>query len=119
MNTERYIKLQYLKRCSFGVGSWDKQFVRSLAEQSEDYELTYKQAYQIDRLYWHYRRQIEAMVGTDKPEFFKPGEPIEDDEPPVRIHMPFDRPDIRARNQQRKLERAQAKLDKWNKNAGG
>lgn len=77
MDNERQVKLKYLANCTFLPGSYPKRFVRDMATRPADYVPTIRQALYIDKLYYHYRKQISAMYGHDKPEFVMPGEVME------------------------------------------
>ncbi len=104
MDEARCRKVKYLALCTFRPGSYEKRFVRDMASQPADAELTIRQAHYIDLLYWHYRKQIAAMPGTDKPEVYRPGELMVDraEEKPSRR---------RARD---KAAEAREKIDEWN-----
>ena len=67
------------------------------------------QAHYIDLLYWHYRKQIAAMDGNDKPEVYRPGELMVD----RAVEKPSRR---RARD---KVAETQAKIDEWNRKVRG
>lgn len=49
--------IEELSHCSFYPGSYDKRFVRDLASQPRDKELTEKQAAFLERIAWRYRKQ--------------------------------------------------------------
>lgn len=120
MDETRRLKVKYLERCSFWPGSYEKRFVRDMASRPEDEELSIRQAHFIDVLYWKYRKQIAAMSGTDKPEVFRPGElmvdeAVESEKPEIM----YERASRRQRNQQRKAQEAQERLDEWNANVMG
>ena len=51
--------VQALASCRFLPGSWDKRFVKDMAAQTL---VTEKQAQQIARLAWKYRRQIPPAI---------------------------------------------------------
>lgn len=104
MDEARRLKVNYLSKCSFLPGSYEKRFVRDMAKHSEDYELSIRQAHYIDLLYWMYRKQIAAMPGNDKPEVYRPGELMVD----KAVEKPSRR---RARD---KLAEAGAAIDEWN-----
>ncbi len=48
-----------LARCSFLPGSWDKRFARDMAARTE---FSPRQAANIARLAWKYRRQMPAAL---------------------------------------------------------
>ncbi len=74
MSEEQMVKLKLLSRCTFQPGSWPKRFVRDMSSKPDDYEPSVHQAFQIDKLYYKYRRQIGAMWDVkDKPAFEDPG----------------------------------------------
>ncbi|NEP61459.1 MAG: hypothetical protein F6K31_31660 [Symploca sp. SIO2G7] len=61
MTPEQIEKINKLAGCTFKPGSWDKRFVRSLKESSEqtpNKELSVKQIEWVDKLTYKYRRQI-------------------------------------------------------------
>lgn len=44
--------------CAFGVGAFDKRFVRNMRTKPDNYELTEKQAAFLDKTHHRYRKQI-------------------------------------------------------------
>lgn len=68
MDKQTYRKLELLARCTFIPGSWNKRFVYALSALPQDAELSDKQAANVDRLYWRYRRQIVAFRKEADPE---------------------------------------------------
>jgi hypothetical protein len=55
---EQQAQLYALNGCTFGVGSFDKRFVRDLAAAPKDTELTERQDWYLRRTYYRYRKQI-------------------------------------------------------------
>ncbi len=109
MDEVRSRKVKYLARCSFLPGSYEKRFVRDMAASLDD-ELTIRQAHYIDLLYWHYRKQIAAMDGTDKPEVFRPGE--------LMVDKAEEKPN-RRRARRDKAAEARDKIVEWNAKVTG
>jgi len=59
MESYHYQTIQALeKRVTFLPGSWDKRFVRNVAALGEFDLLTVKQIEQVERLAFHYRKQL-------------------------------------------------------------
>lgn len=116
MTPEQSRKLKMLSDCTFQPGSWPKRFVRML--QSQDFanaDMTPKQAYWIDRLYYMYRGQIRAYLDfwniTDAPPFVDPPLPLES--------VTIDDGNIQQATQYRESQReaaAKARLARWNEN---
>jgi hypothetical protein len=50
--------LYALNGCTFGVGSFEKRFVRDLEHAPATLELTPRQDWYLRRTYWRYRKQI-------------------------------------------------------------
>lgn len=72
-----YKTIQALAKCSFTPGSWNKRFVRDLAQYPPEKELSEKQQAALARVAWHYRQQLSRhgiavvnkppdVIGTDK-----------------------------------------------------
>ena len=121
MNEITYLKLQALRTCVMRPGSYEKRFVRDMSTQPRDAELTDKQVHLIDVLYWRYRGQINLVRNGSKRSAGYP-EPTK----PVGADMPInaeDRSSVKRAQQQQKLDRAaekaQQKLDKWNRSVKG
>lgn len=120
MDTERYQKIQYLARCSYQAGSWEKRFARDMSRLEPDDDITLRQAFAIDRQYYRYRKQIAAMPG-DKPDFIQPGdvnELLSEDE--LNERHGKDILVYRTRDMDKEMRaelEALDKLAKWNKNA--
>lgn len=62
MTPRHYEALQALKQCTFLPGSFDKRFVRDLSALPADAELTERQAANVERLAYRYRRQIGRLI---------------------------------------------------------
>lgn len=59
MSDEQRQKIYDLSHfCKFGVGAYDKRFVRDMSTRPNDYELTEKQAAFLDKTHHRYREQI-------------------------------------------------------------
>lgn len=58
MESEHYAAIQTLAKCSFYPGSFEKRFVRSLAEKSMDDALSEKQIAALKKIARKYRKQI-------------------------------------------------------------
>ena len=61
MTDEQVALIKRLSRCRFGVGTYDKRFVRDMSYQVEHdsaKELTTRQARYLTWLHWRYRRQL-------------------------------------------------------------
>lgn len=59
MTPEQRRKIQDLNSyCRFGVGAYDKRFVRHMATMPDDYELSPKQSAFLDKTHHRYREQI-------------------------------------------------------------
>lgn len=56
--------------CKFGVGAYDKRFVRHMATMPDDYELTEKQAAFLDKTHHRYREQIHDKQEDGWPTWF-------------------------------------------------
>jgi hypothetical protein len=79
-----------LGRCSFLPGTADKRFARDLAflaEHSPEREITERQALNLQRLAWKYRRQMPAALIPDE----QPG-----DLPPKQAKPPATKPERRV-----------------------
>ena len=75
MTPEQIIMIEALSRCTFGVGSYQKYFVRDLSTMPHDKKLSDKQWVYLDKLYYMYRKQITASKFYDPmtyPDFEKP-----------------------------------------------
>lgn len=57
MTADQIDKLSRLGRCVMVPGTWDKRFVRDLRVRPTDYELSAKQAEELERIWQRYRRQ--------------------------------------------------------------
>lgn len=117
MSEQQQRKLELLSQCTFIPGSWPKKFVRSM--RGYEGELTVKQAYWIDRLYYMYRHQIRSIYGFNDsmPLFEKPTplpNSLEEKEEQGRILVlhdsDFEPPDA-------KQQQAIRKLADWNRKA--
>jgi hypothetical protein len=60
MDPLHYQALQCLRLCTFGVGSWDKRFVRDVSTLGEYDLLTPRQEESVERLAYRYRKQLAA-----------------------------------------------------------
>ena len=123
MNEQQRKKVNELNRCTFLPGSYAKRFVRDMHSTPDDQELTVKQAYYLDKLYYNYRGQITRNVmnrlgrGWLKhiPYFDYPVRPQFDREPdeptPNELADPTSQDSLRADKTKQELER----LERWNK----
>ena len=62
MTARHYEALQALKQCTFLPGSYDKRFVRNLSALPQERELTERQAANVERMAYRYRRQIGRLI---------------------------------------------------------
>ena len=53
--------IQRLRQCTFLPGSWEKRFVRSLADKQPPYQLTPKQREWLGKLAHRYRKQLAGI----------------------------------------------------------
>lgn len=65
MTDEQQHKARALSYCTFLPGSSEKRFVRQIADYPPEKELSEKQAAWLDRLCYHYRKQLSKHVDKD------------------------------------------------------
>lgn len=113
MSDQHRAMLYALNGCSFGVGSFEKRFVRDLASAAVTIELSPRQDWYLRRTYYRYRKQI----GHNSPR------PADYDSPPVKkttlTELERDGVDnLAAYLKPSRLEKRQAqeraKLEAWN-----
>lgn len=108
MTDEQRRMLAELRTCTFGVGSWDKRFVRDLAGSPADYELTPRQEWALRRTYYRYR------VQCGRPDLPKPADY---DTPPVveKVKQPDGDVIVCVKpSVSRKMAEELEKLKRWN-----
>lgn len=66
MDTNTRLKLDLLRVCRFQAGSWEKRFVHDVAVLGPYDLLSPRQQYKVDKLYWRYRRQVNALRDADR-----------------------------------------------------
>ena len=58
MTPEQFSLIQRLSKCTFLPGSFEKRFVRNLAEYTVKDEISAKQQRYLEKLHYRYRRQL-------------------------------------------------------------
>ena len=92
MDSEQITMIKALSCCTFGVGSYQKRFVRDVSTFPSGKKLSDKQSLYLDKLYWQYRKQIMSL-GVYDPDTY----------PPFEKPIDF-----------KKIEAEQRKIAEWN-----
>jgi hypothetical protein len=109
--------IEALSGCRFGVGSFDKRFVRDMAfvlAHKPETELTLRQEWFLRRTFWRYRRQLR-QPNMPKPDDYdtppiKPSTVAEIEREGLEDTAKWLRPSALERRQMRDRER----LARWN-----
>ncbi len=76
MTDQQFAMLAALISCTFGTGSREKRFVRDMASQSKEYELTARQDWYLRRIYYRYRVQLGQPDMAKPADFHEPPLPV-------------------------------------------
>lgn len=77
MDRKTRLMLDALHLCGFRPGSWEKRFVKDMYPLGPYDLLSPRQLQAVDSLYWHYRRQINALWSNHR-DFPIPTQPTYD-----------------------------------------